>query len=321
MDRKTTAEKIPIGVSSCLLGEKVRYDGGHKRDPYIVETLGRFFRFVPVCPEVECGLPVPREAMHLTGTPEAPRLVTIRSGRDLTEQMAAWCRRRVEELAQEELCGFIFKKNSPSSGLYRVKVYGGKGMPARSGRGLFARAVTDRFPSMPVEEEGRLHDPDLRENFIERVFAWRRWRDFLTGGMTTGRLVAFHSEQKLLLMAHSPEHYRLLGRLVAGAAELPPARAAADYEDLYMAGLARLATVPKNYNVLLHCAGYFRKLLDREDRQELLDLMEQYRRRQVPLIVPLTLLRHQIRRCNVTYLARQTWLEPSPPELMLRNHA
>jgi uncharacterized protein YbgA (DUF1722 family)/uncharacterized protein YbbK (DUF523 family) len=318
-----TAEtaKIPIGVSACLLGENVRYDGGHKRDPYIVETLGRFLRFVPVCPEVGCGLPVPREAMHLTGDPAAPRLVTIRSGRDMTEQMQAWCRHQVEVLAREELCGFIFKKNSPSSGLFRVKVYGGKGMPAKTGRGLFARAVTDRFPLLPVEEEGRLNDPELRENFIERVFAWRRWRAFLQGGVTTGRLVEFHTEQKLLMMAHSPEHYRLLGRLVAGAAAMAPDRAASAYEELYMAGLARLATVRKNYNVLLHCAGYFRKLLDQSDRQELLAVMERYLRREVPLIVPITLLRHHIRRSQVHYLARQTWLEPSPPELMLRNHA
>ena len=194
-------------------------------------------------------------------------------------------------------------------------------MPARTGRGLFARAVTDRFPLMPVEEEGRLNDPELRENFIERVFAWRRWKDFLKGGVATGRLVEFHTNQKLLMMAHSPEHYRLLGRLVAGAAGMVPDRVAAGYEELYMAGLARLATVSKNFNVLLHCAGYFRTLLDQSDRHELLAIMERYKRREVPLVVPMTLLQHHIRRCGVEYLARQTWLEPSPPELMLRNHA
>lgn len=318
--QETVSSTIAVGVSTCLLGEPVRYDGGHKRDPWIVETLGRFWRFVPVCPEVECGLPVPREAMRLVGDPASPRLVTIRSGRDLSEQMQQWCARRVEELAAEDLCGFIFKKNSPSSGLYRVKVYGEKGMPARSGRGFFARALTERFPLMPVEEEGRLNDPALRENFIERVFAWRRWKDALRGGMTAGRLVEFHTRQKLLMMAHSPEHYRLLGKLVAGAGGRNPGEVAAEYEELYMAGLSRLATASKNYNVLLHCAGYFRTLLDRDDRQELLAVMERYQRKEVPLVVPMTLLQHHIRRCGVEYLGLQTWLEPSPGELMLRNH-
>jgi uncharacterized protein YbgA (DUF1722 family) len=258
--------------------------------------------------------------MHLTGTPEAPRLVTIRSDRDLTEQMAGFCRDKVEELAREDLCGFIFKKDSPSSGLFRVKIYGGPGAPGRSGRGLFAAAVTARFPLMPVEEEGRLHDALLRENFVERVFAWRRWKDFVSGGVTVARLVEFHTDHKLLMMAHSPGHYRRMGRLVAHGTEKEPADLAREYEELFMEGLALIATVRKNYNVLLHCAGYFRKLLDPSDRHELLSVMEEYCRGRLPLIVPMTLLKHHVRRCGVDYLARQRYLEPSRPELMLRNH-
>lgn len=171
-------KSIKIGVSSCLLGEPVRYDGGHKHDHYITDILGRYFSFVPVCPEVGCGLPIPREAMRLEGDPAQPRLLTNKSRVDLTVQMQSFCVAKVEELEQEDLCGFIFKKSSPSSGLFRVKVYN-NGMAAKNGRGLFAAAVAQHFPLLPLEEEGRLGDPALRENFIERVFSYRRWKDFL----------------------------------------------------------------------------------------------------------------------------------------------
>lgn len=171
-------DTIKIGVSSCLLGEKVRYDGGHKLDHYITATLGRYFSLVPVCPEVGCGLPIPREAMRLEGDPAAPRLLTSTSRVDLTAQMQAFCAAKVQELEEEDLCGFIFKKDSPSSGLFHVKVYN-NGLAAKSGRGLFAAAVAQHFPLLPLEEEGRLGDPLLRENFIERVFSYRRWKDFL----------------------------------------------------------------------------------------------------------------------------------------------
>ena len=205
---------IKLGVSSCLLGEPVRYDGGHKLDRYITDTLGRYFSFVPVCPEVGCGMPIPREAMRLEGDPATPRLVTNKTHIDKTEQMLAFCRSKVRELETEDLCGFIFKKDSPSSGLYRVKVYI-SGMPARSGSGLFASAVAKHFPLLPVEEEGRLNDPDIRENFIERVFGFRRWKDLLLDKPDLGRLVAFHARHKLQIMAHSPTLYREMGALVA----------------------------------------------------------------------------------------------------------
>src|SRR5512135_121000 len=174
-------EKIKLGVSSCLLGEKVRYDGGHKLDHYITETLGRYVDWVPVCPEVEYGLPVPREAMHLSGTAEAPRLVGSRTGVDHTDGMNMWARQRLDELEKERLCGFIFKSRSPSSGMRGVKVYGGSGRPSNSGIGIFAAAFMQRFPLVPVEDEGRLHDPSLRENFIERVFVLRRWKQVSSG--------------------------------------------------------------------------------------------------------------------------------------------
>ncbi|HWI40756.1 MAG TPA: DUF523 and DUF1722 domain-containing protein, partial [Verrucomicrobiae bacterium] len=247
-------DRIAVGVSACLLGEKVRYDGGHKHDPYLTGVLARYFRFVPVCPEVGCGLPVPREAMRLEGDPEHPRLVTSRSGIDHTDRMLDYCRRAVRELEKEDLCGFIFKKNSPSSGLFRVKVYQ-RGMPTRSGSGLFAAAVAAHFPLLPLEEEGRLQDPALRENFIERVFAYRRLQDFLQAP-DAGSLVEFHTRHKLQLMAHAPEIYREMGRLVAKAGELPAEELYPHYRRLIMTALVRHATPRKNADVLQHILGH-----------------------------------------------------------------
>lgn len=313
------SEKIRIGVSSCLLGEKVRYDGGHKLFRYLTDVLSAWFIFVPVCPEVGCGLPVPREAMHLTGDPTAPRLVTVTSGRDLTDQMLDYCRRMVLELEKESLCGFIFKKNSPSSGLFRVKVYNA-GMPVRSGRGLFAGAVVEHFPLLPVEDEGRLEDPGLRENFLERVFAFKRLQDFLREKRGAAGLVDFHTRHKLQLMAHNPALYREMGRLVAAAGGTEPGRLREEYERLFMTTLGYHATVTKNTDVLQHIMGHFKKFLDPDEKRELLEVIGRYHRGLVPLVVPLTLVKHYVRKFEPPYLMEQTYLEPHPAELMLRNH-
>jgi len=311
---------IKVGISTCLLGERVRYDGGHKRDPYLTEILGRYFTFVPVCPEVECGMPVPREAMRLEGDPEAPRLVTVRTRQDKTEQMLSFCRDKVRQLAHEELCGFIFKKDSPSSGLHRVKVYKAA-MPARNGRGLFADAVAKAFPLLPVEEEGRLNDPALRENFIESVFTYSRWKTFLKKGPTFGAVVEFHTDHKLLVMAHSPAMYREMGKLVAAGKGMPLSDFFTRYEQLLMTAMAHPATVAKNTNVLQHVMGYFKKELSPAEKSELVDIIRQYHDKLVPLIVPITLLKHYCRKYEQGYLLRQHYLSPHPSELSLRNHA
>jgi len=310
---------IKLGVSSCLLGEHVRYDGGHKHDRYITDTLGRYFSFVPVCPEVGCGMPVPREAMRLEGDPASPRLVTSRTRIDKTQQMLAFCNTRVRELEVEDLCGFIFKKGSPSSGLYRVKVYS-NGMAKSCGSGLFATAITSHFPLLPVEEEGRLNDPDIRENFIERVFSLRRWKDLLLDRPALGRLVAFHACHKLQLMAHSPRIYREMGTLVAHGKEMRRAELLQRYEELFMKALALHATVSKNCNVLMHIMGYFKKELSRAEKEELLGVISQYHEQIVPLVVPLTLLNHYVNKYGERYLQQQLYLSPHPAELMLRNH-
>ena len=310
---------IRIGVSSCLLGEKVRYDGGHKHDRYITDLLGNFFSFLPVCPEVGCGMPTPREAMRLEGDPASPRLVTVRSRVDKTGQMLTYCSSKVQELEGEDLCGFIFKKNSPSSGLFRVKVYQG-GMPSKSGSGLFAAAVTRHFPQLPVEEEGRLNDPVIRENFIGRVFSYRRWKDFLLDKPDPGRLVEFHSRQKLLMMAHSPAIYREIGSLVAQGKQLKLPELLQRYQELYMRALQLHATVKKNTNVLMHIMGYFKKELTPAEKEELLGAIGQYHDHLVPLVVPITLLKHYVHKYDQQYLKEQLYLCPHPAELMLRNH-
>jgi len=312
--------RIKLGISSCLLGEKVRYDGGHKLDPFLAQTLGGFVEYVPVCPEVECGLPTPRESMRLVGDPEDSRLVTIRSGIDLTERMLNWARIRVEHLENEDLCGFIFKSKSPSSGMERVRIYDKQGMPHKTGIGLFARAFMERFPLLPVEDEGRLHDPALRDNFIERIFVFQRWREMLKLGATRGRLVDLHMRHKLQILSHSPADYRIMGRLVAGAKGKPLEEILDQYGGILMSALRLRTTPSKHVNVMHHMLGYFKKQLSPEEKQELLEIIEYYRLGHVPLIVPLTLLNHYVRKYDEPYLKLQHYLKPHPLELQLRNH-
>ncbi len=313
--------KIRLGISACLLGQEVRFDGGHKHDRFITETLGQYVDFVPVCPEVECGLSIPREAMRLVGEIDHPRLVTVRTRRDYTEQMQTWAERRVQELEGEDLNGFIFKSDSPSSGMERVKVYDDKGMPVKKGIGMFARAFMEHFPLLPVEEEGRLHDPKLRENFIEAIFTFKRWREILEAGPGRKQLVDFHTRQKLLLLAHSPEHYREMGRVVAHINERPMAEITSRYQDLLLESLRLKTTPKKNANVLYHLMGYFKKDLTADEKQELLDIIDHYRRGDLPLIVPITLVNHYVRKYDQAYLKEQYYLHPHPLELQLRNHA
>lgn len=315
------SEKIRIGISSCLLGEMVRYDGGHQLDRYLRDTLGAWFEYVPVCPEVELGLPTPRETLRLVEGEGGPRLVFSRSGEDITERMQGWAARRVRELEKEQLCGFIFKAKSPSSGMERVKLYDRNGVPAKKGVGLFARAFMEHFPHLPVEEDGRMHDPHLRENFIESVFVFKRWRDLLAAGFAPAALVDFHARHKLLLLSHSPELYREMGALVARAGTVPQQELQTGYQTLLMKAMRLHATVRKHANVLQHLLGYFKRRLSADEKREALELIDLYRRGSVPLIVPVTLINHYVRKYDEPYLRRQYYLRPHPLELQLRNHA
>jgi len=313
-------ERIRLGVSQCLMGDSVRFDGGHKLDHFIRDTLGAYVEFVPVCPEVECGLGVPREAMRLEGNVESPRLVTVRTKMDLTERMLIWAGQRVRQLEKEDLCGFIFKSKSPSSGMERVKVYTESGMPVMRGVGLFAQAFKTHFPILPVEDEGRLHDPLLRENFIESIFALKRWRETLNGKKTIGKLVQFHTANKLLLLSHSQQHYRDMGKLVAQGKGLPSAELYRRYEVRFLEALRLKPSVKKHVNVLQHMMGYFKKVLSSDEKQELLEVISSYYQGLTPLIVPITLFNHYVRKYQEPYLSQQTYLNPHPTALKLRNH-
>ncbi|MCG8568326.1 MAG: DUF523 and DUF1722 domain-containing protein [Desulfobacterales bacterium] len=311
---------IKIGISSCLLGNPVRFDGGHSHDRFLTQTLGRFTQYIPVCPEVECGMSVPRDSLRLVGDPESPRLVTRKDGTDHTDQMQSWIAERLEDLETENLCGFIFRSKSPSSGLYRIRVYGEDGKVRKTGTGLFARAFRERFPRIPVEESGRLHDPKLRENFIENIFTLQRWRQLLEKGKTLGGLVDFHTRNKLLILSHSTEIYRQMGRTVAqGKGEEPEALFDA-YEASLLKALSLKTTIKKNINVLQHIMGYFKKQTTSQEKQELLALFEQYRMEHLPLIVPLTLINHYVTKYDNPWLKSQTYLNPHPMELKLRTY-
>ena len=298
----------------------MRYDGGHKRDTFVSDVLARFVEWVPVCPELESGLGVPRPPMRLVRDRAGVRLVEVQSGRDHTRTVERWASARVRSLRRLQLCGYVLKKDSPSCGMERVTIYGRRGMPERAGTGIYARALREAFPDLPVEEEERLRDPELRENFIERVFAYARLRELSRGRWTRARVVAFHTRHELQLMAHSPAAHRALGRRVTELSNAASAAFRRRYAADFMAALARIATRGRNASVLHHCVGHFERALDAASRAELAALIDDYRRGLVPLVMPITLIRHHVRRHAITYLSDQTYLEAHPKELMLRNH-
>lgn len=313
--------KIRLGISTCLLGENVRYNGGHSLDRFLRDTLGSYVEYVPVCPEVECGFGVPRETFRLMGEPKQARLVTTKTGVDHTDRMQAWARKRVVELENENLCGFIFKSDSPSSGMERVKVYDQNGVPRKVGVGIFASIYMEHFPLAPTEEDGRLHDPVLRENFIDRIFVYKGYREIREERKTVRGLVEFHTRNKLMLMAHSQKHLKRMGHLVAQSGKLPGDEFIGEYEKLLMEAMALKPSAAKHTNVLHHAMGYFKKNLSADEKQELLEVIEEFRKGLMPLIVPVTLMNHYVRKYNQLYLKEQTYLNPHPLELQLRNHA
>jgi uncharacterized protein YbgA (DUF1722 family)/uncharacterized protein YbbK (DUF523 family) len=314
-------QSIKLGISSCLLGNNVRYDGGQKLDHFLRHTLGQFIDWVPVCPEAECGLPVPREAMDLVADRSSPRLITRVTGVDHTGRMQKWTKKRLSALELEGLSGFVLKARSPSCGVHDSKVYSRPGRVAGGRAGLFAEAVMGCFPFMPVEDEEGLQDLGIRENFIERLFVYRRWQEFLAEGATVGKLVTFHSQHKYILMSHSAKHLKALGSLVADPQQYKRAELLERYCTLLMEGLSLPATIRKHANVLQHMAGYFRKQLPPAEKLELQEGITKYHQGIVPLIVPITLIKHYAVKFDGPFLKEQHYLDPHPLELMLRNHA
>jgi uncharacterized protein YbgA (DUF1722 family)/uncharacterized protein YbbK (DUF523 family) len=312
---------IRIGISACLLGEEVRYDGGHQKDQYLTGVLARHFSWVPVCPEMEVGMGVPREPIRLVGDPEAPRLLGVTSGADHTRRMNDFARRRVQELGRRGLSGYVLKRASPSCGMERVKLYrDDDAPPARTGVGFFARALMEALPLLPVEEEGRLNDARLRDSFITRVFAYRRLTALREMGPRPADAVAFHTAHKYLLLAHSPAAYARLGRLVAAVRAEPLAAWLDRYADGFMRALRAPATAKKHVNVLQHIMGFFKDRLGAAEKRELLGVIDDYARGLVPLVVPITLINHHVARFETAYVRDQIYLHPHPKELMLRNH-
>ncbi len=313
-----SADRPRVGVSACLLGEKVRYDGGHKRDDFVADTLARFVTFVPVCPEAELGLGTPREPIRLERGVSGLRLLGVRSRVDHTDSMTRFADARLDALEREDLAGYILKKDSPSCGMERVKVIGRGGMPSKDGAGLFAARLKERFPLLAVEEEGRLHDAVLRRSFVVRLYAALRLRALFAGRWTRGAVVEFHSSEKLLLMAHEPEAYRELGRLVARVKDVPRGEFPGRYASRVLSGLSKGATRGRHANVLQHVAGYFKEA-PAEDRREIASAIDDYRRGVLPLEAPLTLLRHHARKSDEPWLRAQTYFDPCPRELLAEN--
>ncbi|MBI9102483.1 MAG: DUF523 and DUF1722 domain-containing protein [Spirochaetales bacterium] len=312
--------RIKIGISSCLLGNKVRFDGQHKHDRFITGTLGQWCEFVPVCPEVECGLSIPREAMRLVGNEQEYRLVTNKTFLDITPKMRSWAEIRLNELVKEDLVAFIFKTKSPSSGLRAVKIYKESGdLYSRNGRGIFAEMFTEKFPYIPVEDEGRLHDPAIRENFIEKIFILQRWKESVREG-SAAALVDFHTRHKYVFMAHSPQKQKDLGKITADAGSREYKDVRDDYFAVLLDILNNQKTVAKNINVLQHIMGYFKADLTSDEKAELIEIIDKYKSGYIPLIVPLTLLNHFVRKYKQPYLTDQWYLNPHPFEIGLLNH-
>jgi uncharacterized protein YbgA (DUF1722 family)/uncharacterized protein YbbK (DUF523 family) len=315
--------RLRLGVSSCLLGHEVRYNGGHARNRFVVDVLEQWFDWVPVCPEVEIGMGTPRPTVRLEADKddkEKVRMVCPSTGEDFTRRMQDYSRKRVRELMGDDLDGYILKRGSPSCGMERIKIYGDANVNRRNGVGLFAEVLMDRWPTLPVEEEGRLNDAGIRENFIERVFCRNRWRNLVEQGLTRRRLVAFHTAHKLLLRAHNEAGYRRMGRLVASAGKIPDGELFREYERELDTVMRTRATKKKHRNVLQHAAGYLKRALDPAEKREIVSSIDDYAAGLLPLVVPLTLLRFNIKKHGVEYLSGQLYFDPHPKELMLRNH-
>ncbi|MAH00639.1 MAG: hypothetical protein CMK85_09265 [Pseudomonadales bacterium] len=315
-----SSARIPVGISQCLIGDPVRFNAGHKHSRLCTDQLGALFDLRPVCPEVAVGLGTPRKPIRLVGDPTAPRAVgTVNRDMDVTEALQHYA----DEVhaGSNDLCGFIVMQKSPSCGMERVKVYEENGHPASAtGQGVFTARLMQHNPLLPVEEEGRLHDPVLRENFVNRVIVYADWQQLLRDGLSASNLLAFHAKHKYLLMAHQAPGYKRMGQLLAnpGKGEQLEQTATAYFSEL-MTALRRPASRRGHSNVLQHVAGHFKRVLNPPEKAELQQLIVRYRNGVVPLVVPMTLLQHHLLRHPDPYLLQQAYLQPHPPELSLRN--
>lgn len=310
--------KITMGISSCLLGNEVRHDGGHKRNVYVLSTLSEYFSFRSYCPEMAIGLGVPRPTIRLIRSHDGVRLTgSDNPDMDVTDDMNTWSKDAIAGM--QDLTGFILKNNSPSCGMERVRVYDGNGAPAKNGIGLFASSLIKAMPWLPIEEEGRLNDPMLRENFIERVFIHYRWQRMLKDGLSVSALMEFHQRHKFILLAHDEKEYRKLGPLIASLDKKNIDRVADEYLVRMMTCLKARASRKRHTNVLMHVMGFLKNKLNSDDKQEMIEVLDKYRLGELPLIVPITLMKHHLRKYPDEYISKQYYMSPYPEELMLRN--
>ena len=313
------SRNIKVGISRCLMGKKVRYDGSHKQYHYATQVLNEFFELQLFCPEVESGMTIPRPTIHLQGSPESPEVVEVLNPHiSHTERLVGFSQSKVLELGH--LSGFILKNKSPTCGMERVKVYQEKPQPPKMGVGVFANALMKQYPLLPVEEEGRLNDPQLRENFIERIFVYYRWQIQVKAKPSAKALLDFHTEHKLTLLAHHQEAYRELGKMLANIKDIDLSTFLETYIEKFMNAMKQIANRKNHTNVLMHIQGYFKQQLDPQDKAELTQAIERYRIGHFPLIVPITLLKHHLMKHPDPYLQQQRYLFPYPEEMMLRNH-
>jgi uncharacterized protein YbgA (DUF1722 family)/uncharacterized protein YbbK (DUF523 family) len=311
-------QKIKIGISSCVLGERVRFDSGHKVSKFVTKELAPYFDFVPVCPEVGSGMSVPRPTIRLVSNEERIALVETKDpSKEHTQQVIDYSKAKVEALEQEQLCGYIVCAKSPTCGMERVKVYK-KGGADNIGVGLYTRELMKRMPWLPVEEDGRLNDPVLKENFITRVYTLQDFYHSMRDEPRRGKIVAFHSRYKLVLMADHPQSYKQLGSLGANMKEYPLDEFYLLYREGLMKAMANRASRKNNTNVLLHIQGYFKRQLGKQEKQELRQTIDDYRTGLLPLLAPLTLLKHYLSAHPDQYLAEQVFFQPHPQELRLR---
>ena len=313
------SDRPVIALSSCLNGEKVRFDGAHKRDSWLLDKFGKFVEYRTYCPEVAIGLGIPRPPIRLMLRGEETRVVGVKDASiDVTEQLQNYAFDVLPKLT--DISGYVFKSKSPSCGMFRVKRYNEKGHPEGNASGAFAEVIAQQMPDLPIEEEGRLNDAVLRENFVNRVFVFKRWQQLLAQGLTAKSLIDFHSRHKYMVMAHSQAAYKRMGQLLSHLKGADLQKVAREYQHELMAALKRRVSRARHVNVLQHIQGYLKDKIDGGDKQELATAIEDYRRGEVPLIVPMRLLQHYFRRHPDDYIAQQYYLNPYPASLGLRNH-
>ena len=312
-------EKIPVGISSCLLGQEVRYNGGHTRSKYCVNHLSRIFEFVAFCPEVAIGLGIPREPIRMIGAIDAPRVVgTVTTELDVTDALVDYAHTVAGQA--ENFCGYIFMKNSPSCGLYSTKIYNDKNNLPGKHAGMFTRTLRQLLPLLPVEEDGRLNDAVLRENFIAQVFAYHDWRVNVQNAAAAKKIVDYHSRYKYLIMAHNQSAYRQLGRMVAKSGIGDIESLAQKYIELFMKTVRKPANRRGHSNALYHLLGYLRDGVPGKVRQDIANHIEEYRVGIVNLAVPMSIMDHYLKLYGSEYVNRQAYLAPYSKDLGLRNN-